>query len=64
MLLFNLNVNNQHRMMCFHLLLFFPELSLVCTALRGKTKAFAEMEANFKVGNGPSSYSTACHCLR
>lgn len=24
-------------------------LSLVCTALRGKTKAFNEMEANFKV---------------
>lgn len=26
-------------------------LSLVCTALRGKTKAFTEMEANFKVKN-------------
>lgn len=38
--------------MCFFLRFqFFSELSLVCTALRGKTKAFAEMEANFKVGN-------------
>lgn len=35
--------------------------SLVCTALRGKTKAFTEMEANFKVRNMTTSQYPKCN---
>lgn len=46
----------------FIVILFLCSLflfSLVCTALRGKTKAFNEMEANFKVRNQTAHHSVS-----
>lgn len=51
--IFNLN---------FSVFLFL--LSLVCGALRGKTKAFPEMEANFKVRYIPFSLNLSCRWLQ